>query len=283
MKNWVLLTILYALIIGFYNCAKKKAVKQNSVYEVNAYLALISFFLTMLISNNVFLIDLRYLPIIFVKSLIIAGAWLTAAYLINKIPISLFAVLMLSKILFSVILSIIWLKEKITITTFIGMIIVITGLILVNHNKENNKKEISKKHLFIMLLSCLLSSISSVLDKKLLINMTSSQLQFWFLLFLTIILFIALLIKEKKITYKTVIKNYWILLMAISVVIADRFLFMAKEIPESKISIITIINQLSTIEIIILGKIMFKEKKIIKKLLCSLLIIIGIIFILLKI
>lgn len=39
----------------------------------------------------------------------------------------------------------------------------------------------------------------------------------------------------------------------------------------------TLIKQVATIETIILGKYMFKEKNIIKKLLCSLLIIFGII------
>jgi uncharacterized membrane protein len=51
---------------------------------------------------------------------------------------------------------------------------------------------------------------------------------------------------------------------------------MANEIPESKASIITIIQQISTIEIILLGKVLFKEKNIIRKLLCSILIIFGI-------
>ena len=73
-------------------------------------------------------------------------------------------------------------------------------------------------------------------------------------------------------------KNYWILLAAISLTVGDRFLFQANEIPESKVSIMTLIKQFSVIEGIILGKIFFKEKNIIKKLLCSLLIIIGIIF-----
>lgn len=216
------------------------------------------------------------------KSLLIAGSWLIAGYLINKIPISLYAVLMLSKILFTIILSVVWLKGKILLTTFIGMIIVIVGLVLVNNNSnEKKKREISLEHLGLLLFSCLLSSVSSILDKTTLLYITSSQLQFWFLLFLTVILMIVLYVKEKKITYNVVKNNYWIPLMSLCLVIADRFLFMANEIPESQVSIITILKQISTIEIIILGKIMFNEKMITKKLLCSLLTIIGIIFTLL--
>ena len=279
MNNWIILTILYALVIGFYNCMKKKAMKGNSVYEVFAFFSLIAFIITIPISHNVFEIDWIILPMVLAKALLIAGSWLIAGYLINKIPISLYAVLMLSKILFTIILSVIWLNEKISLTTFIGMIIVIMGLVLVNNNSgEKEKKEISLEHFVLLLLSCLLSSVSSVLDKTTLLYITSSQLQFWFLMFLTIILILVLFIKEKKINYNVVKKNYWIPLMSLCLVIADRFLFMANEIPESQVSIITILKQISTIEIIVLGKFMFKEKMITKKILCSLLIVVGVIF-----
>jgi len=279
MESWVILIFLYAIIIGFYNCTKKKAVTKNSIYEVFAYFSIIAFIITTVISKNVFEISYKYLGFILLRTLFISASWLMAGYAINKIPISLYAVIMLSKILFSITFSVIFLGEKITLTVFIGMIIVIVGLILVNSNSDKKEdKEISKKELFILLFSCLLSSIAVILDKKILYNITSSQLQFWFLLFLTIILWIILLIKQKSFNYKIVKKNYWIPMMSISLVVADKLLFMANEIPESMVSVMTILKQLSTIEIIILGKIMFEEKKILRKLLCSTLIIIGIIF-----
>lgn len=279
MESWVILIFLYAIVIGFYNCAKKKAVSKNSIYEVFAWFSIIAFMATTLISKNV--LEIHYIDLLFIllRTLLISASWLMAGYAINRIPISLYAVIMLSKILFSVIFSIIFLGEKITLTVLIGMIIVILGLVLVNNNSdEREDKEISKKELFILLFSCLLSSIAVILDKKILYNITSGQLQFWFLLFLAIILWIILMVKQKGFKYQIVKNNYWIPVMAISLVIADRLLFMANEIPESMVSVMTILKQFSTIEIIILGKIMFKEKKILRKLLCSTLIIIGIIF-----
>jgi len=72
-------------------------------------------------------------------------------------------------------------------------------------------------------------------------------------------------------------KNYWILLSSIFLVLGDKLLFIANNIPDSKVTIMTVVKQVSTIEIIILGKLMFKEKNITKKILCSLLVILGII------
>lgn len=278
MNNWIILTILYALVLGFYNCTKKQALKKNSIYEVFAVFSFFSFVITALTSNGVLGVDWYIMPLILIKALVISGAWLIAGYLINKIPISMYAVMMMSKILFTVIMSIVFLNEKISLTGFIGMIIVIVGLILVNNTEKKKKKEISFKCVCLLFLSCLLSSISSILDKSILLHINSEQLQFWFLLFLTIILMSLQLIKSKKINFKIIKNNYWVPIMSVALVVADRLLFMANEIPESQVFVITILKQLSTIELIILGKILFKEKMITKKLLCSLLIIVGIIF-----
>lgn len=200
----------------------------------------------------------------------------------SKMPLSLYSVINSSRIIFTIIMSVIILGENLTVSVIIGFIIIIIGLILVNKQSDkNNSKEAEIKVIFILLGSCLLSSISGIIDKSILKSINTAQMQFWFLLFLTILYGLIILIGNKKIDYKNLKKNYWIPITAICLVVGDRFLFVANEIPESKVSIMTLIKQISVIEQIIVGKILFKEKNIIKKLLCSLLIIIGVIFTLL--
>ena len=188
----------------------------------------------------------------------------------------------ISRIIFSVLLSYLFLGEKITFITLIGMSIIILGLILVNKtvNKEE-RKEKSIKLVILLLISCLLNSISAIIDKKILLHITSGQLQFCFLLFLTMYYWVILLMEKEKINYKEIKKNYWIQVAAIALVVGDRFLFIANENVDSQVIIMTMLKQLSVIMSIILGKIIFKEKEVTKKLLYSMLIIggIGIMFI----
>ena len=127
-----------------------------------------------------------------------------------------------------------------------------------------------------LIISCFLSSISAIIDKKVLLHITSGQLQFWFLLFLTMYYWIILIIRKEKINFEEIRKNYWIPITAITLVVGDRFLFIANKNVDSKVIIMTMLKQLSVIISIILGKILFKEKNIIKKLLYSILIILGI-------
>lgn len=279
MKNWIIYTLIYSIFTGIFQCAKKKAVEKNSIYEVLALFSLIAFLLVAFTSENVLNIELHNIIIILGKSLIIVISWLLGLYAISRMPISLYSVINLSRIIFSIIMSVIFLGEQLTSSIIIGAIIIISGLILVNKlsNKKENK-ETSLKIVFILLVSCLLNSISAIIDKEVLKHITASQLQFWFLFFLTLCYWLIILIKNKKMDFKKLNKNYWILIAAISLIVGDRFLFIANRIPYSKVSIMTLIKQISAIEGIILGKFLFKEKNIIKKLLCSLLIIFGLIF-----
>ena len=96
---------------------------------------------------------------------------------------------------------------------------------------------------------------------------------------MTICYFIIFVIKQQTNNIKETLSNYWIILAAILLTVGDRLLFVANSNPDSKVSIMTILKQLSTIELLILGKIMFKENNILKKLACLSLIFIGIIII----
>ena len=277
MNNWILLIIIYAVFVSLTEMSKKKAMKKNNVYEVLAWFTFISFIFTFLITKDAFVINYKYLPIIFFKSSIVVVAWLLGLKALDGLELSIYGLVKITRIIFSVLLSCIILSEKITIPSLIGMVVIITGLVLVNTTTK--KTEVEKKNSFILILlfliSCFLSSVSAIVDKKALVHITSGQMQFWFMFFLTIYYFIFLLIKEKKIDFKVVKNNYWLILIAIFLVVGDRFLFIANSISSSKVIIMSLLKQLSVVFSIILGKIVFDEKDIIKKLLYSAIIIAG--------
>lgn len=282
MKSWAILSFLYAIFTGFFQCAKKKSCEKNSILEVLATFTTIAFLIVLFTSKNVLKINSKYIMFIFLKSSVIVVAWLLALYAISKMPISLYSVINLSRIIFSVILSIIFLGEKLTLKIFFGLVIVILGLFLVNMlSNKKEQKEVSFEIILILLFSCLLNSISAIIDKRILKDITSSQLQFWFLFFLMLLYWWIILLKNKKVDFKSLNKNYWVVVAAVALAVGDKFLFMANEIPESSVTVMTIIKQFSAIELIILGKILFKEQNILKKLFCSILIIFGIILTLL--
>ena len=278
MKNWIILTILYAFFVSLDELFKKKATKINSIYELLACYTTIALILSFFITKDIFAIDYSLLPIIFLKSLVVVMVWFLGLKALEGLQLSVYTLIRPSSIIFSVILSCLILKETINYSTILGIVIIIIGLILVGRTatKEDNKKN-STKLIILFLISCFGSAVSAIIDKKILVYITSGQLQFWFLLFLTIIFWIMILLRKEKINYKNLKSNYWVILIAICMLTADRILFIANSIPNSQVIVMTILKQLSVIISIIIGKIVFKEKNITKKLLYSLLIIAGII------
>ena len=107
--------------------------------------------------------------------------------------------------------------------------------------------------------------------------MTSAQVQFWFMLFLTVFYFIFLIASQgKNINVKAVVKNKYLWILSIIFVIGDRALFMANANPESKVTLMTLIKQSTVFVTVLLGKLVFKEKNIRYKLLCAFIVISGI-------
>lgn len=76
---------------------------------------------------------------------------------------------------------------------------------------------------------------------------------------------------------KSIWKNIWVYLLAAGLIAMDKVLFIANGNPESQLTIMTLIKQSSVIVAIVAGKFVFKEKDILHKCVCALIVIAGII------
>ncbi|MCR5080061.1 MAG: DMT family transporter [Treponema sp.] len=287
---WMILVLIYGLIKGGREICKKKALKIYSVTEVLLVYTIISLLIcTPQIPNAMGLSGNQCLWVA-LKAFIIFIAWIAGFKAVKILPISLCGILDLSRVLFATMLGVIILGEKITLYKTIGLILVSSGLLFLKFNpflkKENQpaiksnsaESETKKSSAFFIILafvSCLLNAVSGLLDKILMKEMNSSQLQFWYTLFLTSYYILYAFIGKIKIS-KGIWKNIWIWLLAVGLIVMDKCLFIANSYPESQVTIMTLIKQISVIVAIIGGKFVFKEKNILHKIICAFIIILGI-------
>lgn len=291
---WMLLVLLYALLKGFREIAKKKAMGINSVMEVLVVYTFISFLLVTPQAPNAGGMDPRFYGWIALKSFFIFLAWTCSFHSLKKLPVSLYGILDLSRVLFATSLGIFILHETLSVNQTIGLILVCTGLLLLKFKpkfkkqetelaqpQETSTSETSDRsttfYVILALLSCLLNAGSGFLDKILMKDLTSSQLQFWYMLFLIIYYFIYILITREKIHF-SVLKNPWVWAMAVMFVIADKALFIANGMEESRITVMTLIKQSGCIITILGGRFVFKEKNTTYRLFCAAVVILGIVF-----
>lgn len=129
-------------------------------------------------------------------------------------------------------------------------------------------------------LSCLLNVTSGILDKFILNNVSTNQMQFYFMLFVSVIIwifFFLFCLKEKKmLVHKSDWKNWVIYVLPIILIVADRFLFNALSQPDVLVSGVSIIKQLSTVVAVVFGGLLYKEPNLKIKLLFLLPILAGV-------
>lgn len=301
--TWVLLVLVYGLIKGMREVLKKKALEKNTTLEVLFLYTLISFVIVIPEVRGAFNENFSTLTVVALKSLAIFLAWIFSFNSIRFIPISLYGILDLSRVLFATLFGVLVMKETLGTGQLLGLFLVALGLLMLKakpHKKDDIKmddKGIPAIHVFLLFLSCMLNSVSGILDKVLMTYtpITDGHLQFWYMLFLviyyTIYVIVTLLVSNRKIkgtdtapktaasvfNLKSALKNHWIWLLAILFVIADRCLFIANADPESKVTVMTLIKQSCCFVTILAGKFIFHEKKILHKLICACIIIAGIV------
>jgi len=167
----------------------------------------------------------------------------------------------------------------------IGLAFVSLGLLLLKYKpkafvgKTSERGEAVDIKLVVMAFSsCLLNAVSGLLDKLLMKDISSSQLQFWYMLFLVLMYLAFILVTKTPVRVGSVLKNYWIWILSILFVIADRALFVANGMAESRITVMTLIKQSGCIVTILAGRFFGSMRKITgHKLVCAAIIIAGIV------
>lgn len=281
---WVWLVLLYGILKGVREIVKKKALEKNSTIEVLFLYTLLAFLFVIPDAKHAMGLEMKYYFYIALKSFVIFLAWIFSFRAIKKMPISLYGVLDLSRVLFATSLGVIILQEHLGMWQIAGLILVSCGLLLLKYNPGMLRKghtsdagQVDVKIVIMAFASCLFNAVSGLLDKILMKDISSSQLQFWYLLFLMLMYLCFILVTRTKVHMGSVVKNYWIWILSILIVIADRALFLANGMDGSRVTVMTLLKQSGCVVTILAGRFLFHEKNTGHKLVCAAIIILGIV------
>ncbi len=275
-STWIIFVFIYALLKGGREGMKKAATKKSSTNEILFFYTLLGLIMVIPFSKTAFDIDPIFIFYSFIKAAVCCIAWMFSLMAIKSMSVSLYGIMDLSRMVFSTMLGVLMLGESLTGAKIAGLLLVVTGLALVNTRKHTASGTMTLFSLVAVLLNCFFNAVSGVMDKIIMKSIDSNQLQFWFMFFMTIINGIILAVRREKISFSSVKTNYWIPLMSISLILGDRLLFEANANPQSEVTLMTLIKQSSVIVTVLTGRFVFKEKGLLFKLLCTAIVITGI-------
>lgn len=281
MYSWLYMVIISGILLGLWDLTKKKVLKNISVLNVLFLYSLFCFIFISFEFSNAIQVTPHFIIVIFIKCLIVFFAWGLSFTAIKYLPISVIAPFDTLNPLFSIILGIFILNERLGIIQAVGITIMLISYYFISKVGSKEVVNILKnKYFYFMICSALLNAVSATIDKIALRKINSGQMQFWFSLFMTLLYFSALLLNAFKTKENLKLKfNFYIPLMSLLLLVSDRIYFNAVNVPTSQISIIMPVRKISIFVSVIIGGLLFKEKNIKEKFWCICLLVIGIILV----
>lgn len=278
MKIWVFFVLLYGIFKGVREPIKKKILEKHDLVSSLFAYTFIGFLMTVPMARDVFSVDAKIFVLILVKSFVIFFAWLATFAAVKKLSVSFYSVMDLSRVVFSTLMGVMFLGESLTFKGVISLLLVLLGLYLANSKKDEIDKKTDNRYVWLVLVSCFLNAVSGIMDKYIMSTKTVSsiQLQFWFMLMLSVMYYIYILAKGKKVEIVACAKNPYVYILSFLLVAGDRLLFVANSYESSQVVVMTLIKQSAAIVAILSGKLVYGEK-ISRKLWCAGIIIFGIV------
>ncbi len=277
--TYIVLTVVSAIFLSLYDFFKKVSVRgKKDIYEILFFYTGIAFLCSFVFVKEAFNTDIKYIGFTFLKSSVISLSWFLTMKAVSKLELGIVTPFSMLGTIFTTLMAWICFGQDIGLIQIGGCSIILVGLIFISRlNKENkDKKENDYRYLLLLVVAAFLSSISAMIDKTVLTNgVSKGSVLFWFFFFLMSIYLVVCMIRNKKIEFKNLKTNYWVVFIGISIFLADFFYYQAVAIDGVYLSMISIIRKLSSFLSVVLAGIFLKEGNILKKILILLLMFIG--------
>ena len=287
---WLILAFISATLLGFYDVAKKQALRHNAVPNILLLNTLLSslIFLPVIISGEfslcwfsgtIFDIDPashRAHLLIFIKSLIVLSSWAFGYMGIKHLPITIVGPINATRPVIVLLGAMLLFSERLNLLQWIGVGLALASIFMLSRagDFKNNR------WILCVVAAALLGAASGLYDRYIMRELPPMMVQGWFNIYqafiMAIIVSIITLTQGKN---ATPIKWTWAIpMISILLSAADLAYFVALSNEDSMLSIISMIRRSSVVVSFTCGAFLFHEKNLRAKAIDMALILIGMIF-----
>jgi len=290
--NWVLLSLIAAVFLGFYELFTKHAVRANAVLPVlflstvcgaAVWLGLMGLGAASpgLLPESLTVDTLtptQHLQLA-LKSLIVAASWLGTYFAMKHLPLSIASPIRATGPVWTFVAALVLLGERPTGLEMLGMATTIASFIGLSLAGRKEGIHFHRDRSFWFLIAgTSLGVVSSLYDKYLLgtLHFRAPTVQAWFSVYLAVLFLVPAIGWKYRWWQRNVFHWRWsIPLIALSLLISDYLYFTALRHPEALISLVYSLRRASTLVAFAGSIYLFKEGNAAKKLPAVLGILIG--------
>lgn len=276
---WIWMALASAFLLGFYDVAKKLALKRNDLYWILLVATgLSAVFVSPFLSWGS---GADHLRLIF-KAILVTSSWVSGMIALQLLPITTVSTFKTSRPMFVVLFSILLFGERLDLLQWCGVAAVLTALWLLSVSSEREGISFKGNRGFWALLLSVVTGVASALwDKHILTGMQPLFVQSWTNIYITLML--ALMIVFRKIRGRSdpFRWDWTILLIAVLITGADMLYFFSLKQDGALLSVISLIRRSSVIITFVVGAVLFSEKRIAQKAGVLLLMLAGVVLLML--
>ena len=272
---WIILALLSALCLGFYDIFKKISVKGNNVTIV---LMLNTLFQTMLMSPVLIggilhgNFGLNNTPeghlLILIKALIVLSSWLLGYFAIKHLPLTIQGPINASRPVMVLVGALLIFGERLNLLQWTGILIGFASLYFIS--RIGSREGFSLKHsrwLWMAIGATIFGAISALYDKYLLQFYLPLEVQAWYSLYQCVIMTATLLLLRRRSSSISPDggKFHWtwaIPLISVFLTVADLAYFFALSVDGAMISIGSMVRRGSVIVPFLYGVFILHERNV---------------------
>lgn len=292
---WLVLAFLSALLLGFYDVAKKQALRDNSVPAV---LLLNTFFSSLIFLPSIvstlsgggwfdataYRIPLSTLHdhiLVALKAVIVLSSWAFGYYGIKHLPITIVGPINATRPVMVLIGALLIFGERLNALQWIGVGLAVFSLFMLS--RAGRREGIDFGHnvwIVCVAAAALLGAASGLYDRYLMQRLEPIFVQGWYNLYQTIIMIVVMTLM-RLLDSRSATRFHWswaIPMISILLTAADMAYFVALSDTDAMISVVSMIRRGSVVVSFACGALLFRERNLKAKALDLALIIIGMVF-----
>lgn len=298
---WFLMAFLSAVLLGFYDIFKKKALSGNAVLPVLFINTLIcsSFFIplillsthTSLLTNTPFYVpycEMESHAYIILKSIIVLLSWLFGYFAMKHLPITIVGPINATRPVMVLLGAMFVFGENLNVYQWIGVFLAIVSFFLLS--RSGKKEGLDFRHnrwILFLVLAALFGAISGLYDKYLMaspvdggVGLERMVVQSWYNIYQCVVMGCMLMVLWWPKRHVTAPFHWrWsIVFISLFLSLADFVYFYSLSLSGAMISVVSMVRRSSVIVSFIFGFLVFREKNLKSKFADLMLVILGIIF-----
>ena len=292
---WLILAFVSATLLGFYDVAKKQAVKQNAATIVLLLNTLFSsiLFLPVIISSefelgwfdgSIFAIRSEGIEahiLIFIKSAIVLSSWIFGYIGIKHLPLTIVGPINATRPVLVLLGAMILFGERLNLLQWVGVTLALVSIFLLSRaGKREGIDFAHNRWILCIAAAAVLGAISGLYDRYIMRELQPLFVQSWYNIYqLAMMSITVVIIRLTQGSNSTPFHWSWAIpMISILLSAADLAYIVALSNEEAMISIVSMIRRGSVVDSFACGALLLREKNLRAKAIDLIFILIGMIF-----